>query len=171
VRTTVCRGPKPPTETHRQIRVGEYHLVIVVRKVVRSLMAAMPGWLIVIFGVCLAIPLARLVVLVLTAALCLMQTAESVVRRARGRAASPTGAATKALPALWSAARLGEMGNRGPTRRLPRLDSHGDESPFQVSWSIAGAAVKTCGWVEFTRSAGVRCHTRRARPASLGAGR
>jgi len=49
--------------------------VIVVRKVVRSLMAVMPRWLLVIFGVCLAIPLARLVVLVLTAALCLMQPA------------------------------------------------------------------------------------------------
>ncbi len=54
--------------------------MIVVRKVVRSLMAVMPGWLLVIFGVCLAIPLARLVVLVLTAILCLMQPAR--VRRA-----------------------------------------------------------------------------------------
>ena len=34
--------------------------MIVVRKVVRSLMAVMPGWLLVVFGVCLAIPLARL---------------------------------------------------------------------------------------------------------------
>jgi len=49
--------------------------VIVVRKVVRSLTAAMPGWLLVVFGVCLAIPLARLVVLLLTAALCLVQPA------------------------------------------------------------------------------------------------
>ena len=49
--------------------------MIVVRKVVRSLIAAMPGWLLVIFAVCLAIPLARLAVLVLTAALCLMQPA------------------------------------------------------------------------------------------------
>ena len=54
--------------------------MIVVRKVVRSLMAVMPGWLLVIIGVCLAIPLVRLVVLVLTAALCLMQPAR--VRRA-----------------------------------------------------------------------------------------
>jgi hypothetical protein len=54
--------------------------VIVVRKVVRSLTAAMPGWLLVVFGVCLAIPLARLVVLLLTAALCLVQPAR--VRRA-----------------------------------------------------------------------------------------
>jgi hypothetical protein len=54
--------------------------VIVVRKVVRSLMAVMLGWLLVVFGVCLAIPLARLVVLVLTAVLCLMQPAR--VRRA-----------------------------------------------------------------------------------------
>lgn len=54
--------------------------MIVVRKVVRSLMAVMPGWLLVIFGVCLAIPLVRLVVLVLTAALCLIQPAR--VRRA-----------------------------------------------------------------------------------------
>ena len=54
--------------------------MIVVRKVVRSLTAAMPGWLLVVFGVCLAIPLARLVVLLLTAALCLVQPAR--VRRA-----------------------------------------------------------------------------------------
>ena len=54
--------------------------MIVVRKVVRSLMAVMPGWLLVIFGVCLVIPLARLVVLILTAVLCLMQPAR--VRRA-----------------------------------------------------------------------------------------
>ena len=54
--------------------------MIVVRKFVRSLMAVMPRWLLVIFGVCLAIPLARLVVLVLTAALCLTQPAR--VRRA-----------------------------------------------------------------------------------------
>src|SRR4029077_19334969 len=75
MRRTVCRGPKPPTETNRQIRVSDYHLVIVVRKVVRSLMAAMPGWLLVIFGVCLAIPLARLGLLVFTVAFCLMQPA------------------------------------------------------------------------------------------------
>ena len=67
--------------------------MIVVRKVVRSLMAAMPGWLLVIFGVCLAIPLARLVVLVLAAACASCNPRESVVRRARGRAASRTGAA------------------------------------------------------------------------------
>ena len=54
--------------------------MIVVRKVVRSLMAVMPGWLLVVFGVCLAIPLARLVVLILTAVLCLMQPAR--IRRA-----------------------------------------------------------------------------------------
>jgi hypothetical protein len=29
------------------------------------------------------------------------------------------------------------MDNRGPTSRLPRRDSHGDESPFQIGWSIA----------------------------------
>jgi hypothetical protein len=54
--------------------------VIVVRKVVRSLIAVMPAWLLVVFGVCLAIPLVRLVVLILTAVLCLMQPAR--VRRA-----------------------------------------------------------------------------------------
>ncbi|HEX3195127.1 MAG TPA: hypothetical protein VHS30_35630 [Streptosporangiaceae bacterium] len=36
----------------------------------------------------------------------------------------------KALLALWSAPRLREMDNRGPARRLPRLDSHRGESPF-----------------------------------------
>ena len=37
--------------------------MIIVRKVTRSLTAARPGWLIVICGVCLAIPLARLAAL------------------------------------------------------------------------------------------------------------
>ena len=54
--------------------------MIAVRKVVRSLTAAMPGWLLVICGVCLAIPLARLAALVFTAAFCLTQPAR--VRRA-----------------------------------------------------------------------------------------
>jgi len=40
----------------------------------------MPGWLIVICGVCLAIPLARLAALLFTAGLCLVQPAK--VRRA-----------------------------------------------------------------------------------------
>ena len=112
--------------------------MIVVRKVVRSLMAVMPGWLLVIFGVCLAIPLVRLVVLVLTAALCLMQPAR--VRRAasawKGGKSAPALRPKPCWP-FWSAARLREMDNRGPTRRLPRLGSHGDESPIQISWSIA----------------------------------
>lgn len=49
--------------------------MITVRKVTRSLMAVMPGWLIVICGICLAIPLARLAALVFTAGLCLVQPA------------------------------------------------------------------------------------------------
>ena len=40
---------------------------------------------------------------------------ESVVRRARGRAANRTGAVMKAWLALWSAAQLRGMDNRGPT--------------------------------------------------------
>jgi hypothetical protein len=54
--------------------------MITVRKIVRSLTAAMPGWLIVICGVCLAIPLARLAALILAGALCLIQPTR--VRRA-----------------------------------------------------------------------------------------
>ena len=54
--------------------------MITVRKIIRSLTAAMPGWLIVICGVCLVIPLARLAALLFTAALCLIQPAR--VRRA-----------------------------------------------------------------------------------------
>jgi len=42
--------------------------VIAVRKVMRSLTAAMPRWLVIICGVCLVIPLARLAALVFTAA-------------------------------------------------------------------------------------------------------
>ena len=54
--------------------------MITIRKVTRSLTAVMPGWLIVICGVCLAIPLARLAALLFTAGLCLVQPAR--VRRA-----------------------------------------------------------------------------------------
>ena len=54
--------------------------MITVRKVARSLAAAMPVWLIVACGVCLAIPLARLAALLLTATLCVIQP--SRVRRA-----------------------------------------------------------------------------------------
>jgi hypothetical protein len=65
--------------------------VIVVRKVVRSLTAAMPGWLLVVFSVCLAIPLARLVVLLLTAAFVPGATRESAscVERVEGRQVAP----------------------------------------------------------------------------------
>ena len=34
--------------------------MITVRKITRSLTAVMPGWLVVICGICLAIPLVRL---------------------------------------------------------------------------------------------------------------
>ena len=54
--------------------------MIAVRKIARSLTAVMPGWLIVICGVCLFIPLARLAALLFTAGLCLVQPAR--VRRA-----------------------------------------------------------------------------------------
>ncbi len=47
--------------------------MITVRKSTRCLTALMPGWLIVICGVCLAIPLARLAALLFTAGLCLVQ--------------------------------------------------------------------------------------------------
>ena len=79
--------------------------------VVRSLTAAIPGWLLVICGVCL-------------------------------RAASRTGAAMKALLVPRSAARLRELDNRGTARRPPRLASHGDESPFQISWPIAAGTAR-----------------------------
>jgi hypothetical protein len=55
-------------------------LIITVRKATRSLTAVMPGWLIVIRGVCLVIPLVRLAALLFTAGLCLIQPAK--VRRA-----------------------------------------------------------------------------------------
>ena len=122
IRRTACRGPKLPTETHRQIRVGEYHLVIAVRKVVRSLTTATPEWLLVLCGVCLAIPWARLAVLVFTAAWCLVPGAwcsprEPVVRRARGRAASRTGAAISRL--LLSTCSPGSLDLRSaPANRL-----------------------------------------------------
>ena len=54
--------------------------MITIRKITRSLTTVMPGWLIVICGVCLAIPLARLAALLFTAGLCLVQPAK--VRRA-----------------------------------------------------------------------------------------
>jgi hypothetical protein len=54
--------------------------MITVRKTARSLIAVMPGWLIVICGVRLVIPLVRLAALLFTAGLCLIQPAK--VRRA-----------------------------------------------------------------------------------------
>jgi len=54
--------------------------MITFRKITRSLTAVMPVWLIVICGVCLAIPLARLAALLFTAGLCLIQPTR--VRRA-----------------------------------------------------------------------------------------
>jgi hypothetical protein len=54
--------------------------MIIVRNVTRSLTAVMPGWLIVICGVCLAIRLARLAVLLFIGGLYLVQPAR--VRRA-----------------------------------------------------------------------------------------
>jgi hypothetical protein len=54
--------------------------VITARKITRSLTAAMPGWLLLMCGVCLAIPLARLAALMLAAVVCLAQPAR--VRRA-----------------------------------------------------------------------------------------
>jgi hypothetical protein len=54
--------------------------MITARKVARSLTAAMPAWLLLICGVCLFIPLARLAALLFTATLCLIQPAR--VRRA-----------------------------------------------------------------------------------------
>jgi hypothetical protein len=65
--------------------------MITVRKATRSLTAVMPGWLIVICGVCLVIPLVRLAALLFTAGLCLIQPAK--VRRAasawKGRQVAP----------------------------------------------------------------------------------
>jgi hypothetical protein len=66
--------------------------VISVREITRSLIAVMPGWLMIICGVCLAIPLARLAALLFTAGLCLIQLAR--VRRAAS--------AWKGLGRAWS---------------------------------------------------------------------
>lgn len=60
--------------------VRDRDCVITARKIARSLTAAMPGWLALLCGVCLAIPLARLAALLFTAVLCLAQPAR--VRRA-----------------------------------------------------------------------------------------
>ena len=54
--------------------------MITFRKIIRSLAAAMPGWLLAICGLCLFFPLARLAALLFTAALCLIQPVR--VRRA-----------------------------------------------------------------------------------------
>lgn len=61
-------------------KVGGRDFVITARKITRSLTAAMPGWLLLICGVCLAIPLARLAALLLTAVVCITQPGR--VRRA-----------------------------------------------------------------------------------------
>jgi UPF0716 family protein affecting phage T7 exclusion len=54
--------------------------LIAIRKIIRSLAAAMPGWLIAICGLCLFFPLARLAAVLFTVALCLIQPVR--VRRA-----------------------------------------------------------------------------------------
>jgi hypothetical protein len=51
--------------------------MITVRKVTRSLAAVMPGWPVVIRGVCRAIRLARLAALLFTAGLALVQPARA----------------------------------------------------------------------------------------------
>lgn len=66
------------TSTRRS--VSDFYLVIIVRRIIGSLTAAMPGWLIVILGVCLMIPLVRLAALLFTVVLCLIQPAR--IRRA-----------------------------------------------------------------------------------------
>lgn len=63
-----------------QCKVRGGDTVITARKLVRSLTATMPGWLLLVCTVCLAIPLARLAALLFTAVLCLAQPAR--VRRA-----------------------------------------------------------------------------------------
>ena len=74
--------------------------MITIRKVTRSLTAVMPGWLIVICGVCLVIPLARMAALLFTTGLCLVGLRKSAVRLVRGRAASRTAPSMKCLPGL-----------------------------------------------------------------------
>jgi hypothetical protein len=59
--------------------LGAY-LMITVRKITRSLTAAMPGWLLAISAVCLVIPLVRLAALLVVAVPCLIQPVR--VRRA-----------------------------------------------------------------------------------------
>ena len=77
--------------------------MITVRKITRSLTAVMPGWLVVICGVCLAIPLARLAALLLTAGLFLIQPAR--VRRAAS--AWKGGKSHRAFDELLCSARSG----------------------------------------------------------------
>ena len=57
--------------------------MITFRKITRSPAAVMPGWLLVICGVCLAIPVARLAALLFTVGRCLVQAA-----RVRGAASA-----------------------------------------------------------------------------------
>jgi hypothetical protein len=53
-----------------------------VRGITRSMTAVMPRWPIVICGVCLAVPLARLTALLSAAGPCLVQVQPATVRRA-----------------------------------------------------------------------------------------
>ncbi len=76
--------------------------MITVRKVTRSLTAVMLGWLMVICGVCLAIPLARMAALPFTARLCLVQPA-SVRRAASAWKGATSHRAFYEMPALSGA--------------------------------------------------------------------
>ena len=86
--------------------------MITFRKITRSPAAVMPGWLLVICGVCLAIPVARLAALLFTVGLCLVQAA-----RVRGAASAwKVGTSHRALdemPALPGAgSRTGHLYGR-----------------------------------------------------------
>jgi hypothetical protein len=87
------------------------YLMITVRKVTRSLAAVMPRWLVVICGVCLVIPLARLAALLFTPGCAWFSPRESAARRACGRAASRS--ACGEMPGL----RIGPAGDGGHARK------------------------------------------------------
>ena len=85
--------------------------MITIRKITRSLAAAMPAWLAIVCAVCLAIPLARLAALAFTAGLCLIQPAR--IRKAASAwkgGKSHRAADGRSSPISFSAAAPGEPG-------------------------------------------------------------
>jgi len=106
IKATLIRGrpcpPRTPQAMHPGAQpclpcAGYCYFMITVRKITRSLAAVLPGWLVVVCGVCLVIPPAGWRHCCSPPGCAWFSPGESAARRARGRAASRTALAVRCL--------------------------------------------------------------------------